>query len=406
MNATSSPCLKSANEFAPKTTVFVIGAHRSGTSVVARSLMCLGVNLGCNFIEPNADNPLGFFENSKVVNFNDSLLKFVGACWDFPGEWVEPNWEDSMFDSWREEAKNIICSEYKDQSLVGIKDPRFCLLLSFWTGLFENWFESECHIVFVIRNPIESALSQRYRYGKDKKFHMLGETIDEGLLLWWTYMRAALIGLQRKTILVDYSEFLKKPSSQLGRLSRLLCLPLRQAEYEKFLEDFLDGGLQRQRAEEADAKSKMSKTLFSVYNELRKMSSSDSIDFRVVNDLLNVEIMGWKEYARYLSKVYVRSRHHAIENRLELNESKKIIAYNEWSLGNIEKELERAKRIIAFQEDYIDRSKTQFEEAEKIILFQKSMIEQKSEFIACMQSSPFRKFYKSVLRLFCSSKAL
>lgn len=59
--------------------------HRSGTSLLTRSLVNFGFCLPPNLLPPAADNPDGFQESADFVSLNDALLSKVGATWD--GSW-------------------------------------------------------------------------------------------------------------------------------------------------------------------------------------------------------------------------------------------------------------------------------------------------------------------------------
>ena len=64
--------------------VLVLGPHRSGTSLVAAAMETAGFELGTREPWSNDDNPKGFFENERVIAFNDHLLKRLGGRWDNP----------------------------------------------------------------------------------------------------------------------------------------------------------------------------------------------------------------------------------------------------------------------------------------------------------------------------------
>ena len=61
--------------------VIVLGSHRSGTSVTTRLVSYLGFNLGENLMEPNNDNPKGYFEDIDIYNFNEKILKLIKRSW-------------------------------------------------------------------------------------------------------------------------------------------------------------------------------------------------------------------------------------------------------------------------------------------------------------------------------------
>ena len=64
--------------------IFVLGPHRSGTSLCASGLEALGAELRIASNFSNAENPKGFFEQREVVEFNERLLEGLGGSWDSP----------------------------------------------------------------------------------------------------------------------------------------------------------------------------------------------------------------------------------------------------------------------------------------------------------------------------------
>ena len=67
-----------------KRSLFVIlGTARSGTSVLARTLKTLGINLGNKLIPPGKGNPTGFWEDTDIVyQVNQHLLDQFQFPWD------------------------------------------------------------------------------------------------------------------------------------------------------------------------------------------------------------------------------------------------------------------------------------------------------------------------------------
>lgn len=64
--------------------LLICGMHRSGTSLVTKCFEIFGYGLGDTLMEPNEDNPKGFFEDLDVVQINDELLRANGSYWDAP----------------------------------------------------------------------------------------------------------------------------------------------------------------------------------------------------------------------------------------------------------------------------------------------------------------------------------
>ena len=75
--------------------ICVLGMHRSGTSLLARILNLIGVDLGPDEVlttEPVADNPKGYWEHHEITAISDAILKRHGGSWDEP-PLLPPGWE-------------------------------------------------------------------------------------------------------------------------------------------------------------------------------------------------------------------------------------------------------------------------------------------------------------------------
>ena len=73
--------------------VFVLGMHRSGTSLLARLLNLLGCKLPKDLLGANESNPSGHWESLKAIEINDALLRALGRRWDdvreLPAGWMQ-----------------------------------------------------------------------------------------------------------------------------------------------------------------------------------------------------------------------------------------------------------------------------------------------------------------------------
>src|ERR671922_675098 len=64
--------------------IVVLGMHRSGTSVIARGLRVLGVELGNRLMPPfEGNNSKGFWEDLDINQLNIEMLHFLKSDWHF-----------------------------------------------------------------------------------------------------------------------------------------------------------------------------------------------------------------------------------------------------------------------------------------------------------------------------------
>ena len=142
-----------------RTAACITGAHRSGTSMVARLLHACRLDLGpeSDLMPPAQDNPDGFWENLRFVAMNDELLNELGGAWDLPPR--SARFAEKRFDALRGRA-GLLVSAFSRSTTWGWKDPRNSLTLPFWRTVVPK-----LRTIIVVRNPLEVAYSLQKRNG-------------------------------------------------------------------------------------------------------------------------------------------------------------------------------------------------------------------------------------------------
>jgi ABC-type polysaccharide/polyol phosphate transport system ATPase subunit len=150
--------------------LWVLGMHRSGTSLYVRALERHAVQLPPNLLPAAADNPDGFQESADLVALNDALLAAAGCQWD--GSWpLQPSGAFSLQSSplhrgLNREIKRLLKAWCVPQSCVGpgllaLKDPRLCRTLPrLIETLGREWLQFGTAIV---REPCAVIASIGYR---------------------------------------------------------------------------------------------------------------------------------------------------------------------------------------------------------------------------------------------------
>lgn len=191
--------------------ILVLGCHRSGTSLITKSLESLGVNLGTRLQPAAPDNPAGFYEDLDFQIVNQAVLQSAGADWDTLGPVDIRNASVSQI------VRSLVDDRTKRFPIFGVKDPRFCRTLPFWRKILGDYAEISC--VYVLRNPMDVAASLKIRNGMD---------IDKGLNLWLVNMLDALTEADPfwPRVVVDYDRMIEDPMRELTRMSDALDLPI------------------------------------------------------------------------------------------------------------------------------------------------------------------------------------
>lgn len=130
----------------------VLGAPRTGTSLVAGMLHGAGIHMGRHLNPPGYGNEAGFFEDLEFISSNQILLRMMGCDLYNPPTHTQLDElvaEAGIVTEYLHLKADLALREgYEDW---GFKDGRVCLLLPLYTpGLVQF----ECRFVITHRNPM------------------------------------------------------------------------------------------------------------------------------------------------------------------------------------------------------------------------------------------------------------
>lgn len=213
-----------------KRVILVLGMHRSGTSAMAGLLHVLNTRIEASFSPTCADNPLGYWEIESIVKLNNRILSCLGLAWNDINSINLDLLSLADAHSLREEAIRLLTKEYKDldsQQIAGpliLKDPRLTRLLPFWMPLLDE-LNIIVHPIFMVRAPIEVAISLQARLGYDDFKEAGIGSIPYSLLLWLRYQLDAISCCQTLGIrpsIVDFARLHENPHLCVNELSGLM----------------------------------------------------------------------------------------------------------------------------------------------------------------------------------------
>ena len=208
---------------------FVLGAGRSGTSMVTGAIAGAGYHVGDDLIGARPANPKGFFEDREVNRINEDLLDPVvkarpsgraarlfrhrtrhGQRWLAP---VPVDVATTPTDALRERIRAIEATQP-----FCFKDPRFSYTLDVWQGLLDEPAAQVC----IFRQPGRTAASVLREVGEARYLRDL--RIDrKGVLTVWTLMYRHVLERHRDrapTLFLHYDQVLD--GSGLDRLDAFL----------------------------------------------------------------------------------------------------------------------------------------------------------------------------------------
>lgn len=191
---------RSSMEAARRTCLLVLGMHRSGTSAITRLLSFLGCDLPKTLMEAHISNEPGHWESDPIYRLNKRILESAGSGWN---DWQEFNsgWFQSLkAEAFRNEAQDILQSEFSNSRMFVLKDPRICRMTTFWLHVLKK-IEVSPLIVTPVRNPLEVAESLKIRNNFNTYF---------GHLLWLRHVLDAEFGTRGLTrYFTNYEQMIK-----------------------------------------------------------------------------------------------------------------------------------------------------------------------------------------------------
>jgi hypothetical protein len=108
------------------TCILVVGAHRSGTSAIARTINLLGAAVPGPLVPPHRSNPSGFWEPREMVDAHDRLLEASGSRWDDPRALPSTAFTGPASDACRRALREMVHRGFGEARLLVLKDPRLC----------------------------------------------------------------------------------------------------------------------------------------------------------------------------------------------------------------------------------------------------------------------------------------
>ncbi|MFW6028293.1 MAG: hypothetical protein ACOC9Q_02080 [bacterium] len=256
-----------------KSAVVIAGMHRSGTSVVARTLSLLGCSLPQTLVGPSRNNERGYWESRAVVDMNDEILASAGLSWD---DWEPVNaawFRSPVAADFRSRAHDVLAAEFGTSRLFVLKDPRIARLLPFWTEVLDGFGATQL-VVCPLRNPLEVAASLEARNQVDASI---------GHLLWLRHVldaEAASRGLKRA--FVRYDDLVECWQETADRLSDNLGIgwPRRSRASDQEIQQFIDQALRHHARKDSSVlrNSSLSRWIRSSFEILGRWTRDDVRD--------------------------------------------------------------------------------------------------------------------------------
>lgn len=213
--------------------VIVLGNGRSGTSVLARAINFMGVDLGTDkFVKKKPANPKGYFENKRILQIH----KKIGSKLKYR---PSPSGYERRLGirTYKKELKEYIQKEFLDNEVWGWKDPRTNDYLELWQDILKE-LHVEPHYLIIIRNPADVVASNKRAWDRDEIWSLRQWQLRTLFSLRNTY--------GGKRVIVSYEELFNNSLECLRRIAQDLKLPWpkNETKLKNKLDVFIDPNLQ------------------------------------------------------------------------------------------------------------------------------------------------------------------
>ncbi|HET9938459.1 MAG TPA: hypothetical protein VFQ28_06690 [Gaiella sp.] len=224
--------------------VCILSVGRSGSSLAARAINLLGIDLGPEeSLLPVTDmNPSGSWEQHDMVYLNGEILTALGGSYLEPPP-REPGWENGPeVAPLRARAEALVAELFDGRDRWGFKSPLAILTLPLWQPAM-----GDLDYVICVRNPLEFVESAKL-WVPDVR------PLDPAAL--WLYLNCEALRMTaggRRTF-VFYEDWFRDSRAVVGDLASFLHGPEAEvpAAVEEEIAALVNPALRRQRADALD----------------------------------------------------------------------------------------------------------------------------------------------------------
>ncbi|RQH23992.1 sulfotransferase family protein [Okeania hirsuta] len=327
-----------------KRVIVVLGAGRSGTSLLMQVLVSMGMRISENLITANISNPEGPLEDLDIFETHKNLFNELGGHrhLPLPDKWVNSNPVKKA----KLKLEHILTQRINlDNTIWGFKDPRVNSFLPLWFSLFIS-LRIIPVFVLAVRNPKAVVTSFLRQYNHPTY-------ISE--LVWLTRTIDALHHTAADCFIVHYEDWFTQPSKLAQELLKYTGLD----EYftgnvDEVLKDIIKPNLNRSVHEEYQVQNKYVLKLYDALKECRGADFDRARLMAVVKECRQAmdEFKGWYLIAQEnIARVSTlrEQLQTAKEKQAEIPELRKRIRELEREnqrLSEMEKEILRADQAL------------------------------------------------------------
>ncbi|MFC1777466.1 hypothetical protein ACFL3I_09015 [Pseudomonadota bacterium] len=210
-----------------KEIIVVIGSGRSGTSLLTRMLVALGMDRSARYILSSEQNPEGTYEDAEIVDVQKDLFTLIQGSPSAPlrHDFLNVKGVGELISKLKTIVEhNVTLSK----NIWGFKDPRTASLLPLWSKVF-NPLKLVPKYVLAVRNPSAVVMSLNRQYNNP---------YDSAELLWLVRTCDALYYSGGNCFIVHYEDWFNRDAKKVTRELANFC-ELNVPKHDKALNELL-----------------------------------------------------------------------------------------------------------------------------------------------------------------------
>ncbi|WP_135455713.1 sulfotransferase family protein [Vibrio echinoideorum] len=277
------------------TVYVVLGMHRSGTSLITKSLELFDIDLGQELMPSSPDNQKGYFEDENIVSINTRLMANSGCFWFQSDMEIIPT---DYYYSLKNEAIDVLRKKIDKSDNIAIKDPRMILTLPFWKEVF---FALNLDVKYILSTrTITSTVDSLI------KRDLFSKNFSLDLTLRSLYKQLNQV-MYENHVFISYDLLLSDPMFELEKLGDFIGKPAKPDVLNDYCSGFIDRSSDHSKGWSIDEINKYS------LEKILELLSNKNININMVLDELKIVIdkneLVYKyssiEYELHATKVYI-----------------------------------------------------------------------------------------------------
>jgi hypothetical protein len=220
----------------PKKIIVVLGAGRSGTSLLMRVLTNFGMTVSEKMTQSSVQNPTGTYEDSNIFSVHSDILEHfkTNQYLPLPENWLQTGVTRLSIQKLTDVVRNEVDNA---KTIWGFKDPRTALFLAMWNKIFNRTKVVPIYIL-AVRSPesVVNSLKLQYSYA---------EEISE---LFWLHKNCeALFRTGANCFIIHYEEWFSRVNDVMHELLNYTGLKeyCKDTNIEKALQGLINPHLNR-----------------------------------------------------------------------------------------------------------------------------------------------------------------